>query len=314
MVSCEKAPSNNEIYVNQDIYELLLSSGHGYSLENQTISKTIDVDDIIKRCLPKTQHIDFFSYYNRGLLIVTTEDKMIEKLQVDRTLHYVNENKQLKKVVEFKAIYPGPFYLQNNYLFCCVFPYDELIAIDVDTGMILWRKASISNGIKPNQLHIDIEKDIYVLSYKEERNEIRIIDLSDNSDIRMLKGNILYFDHEGKKIYYNTDDQQHLFVYNYSNQEIEQIKIIKKKDRSDRDYKLSGMHFVSENDLILEYSRRWYPFTLKILFPGSDAYTTFYYYYNGKLTKEIIERYDILGIPEYEDTSRILSIRSLDQP
>jgi hypothetical protein len=88
VLSCKKNTlSDNEISLNQGAYELLFSSGYSYTLENQMALEKFDINNIASRRLPKTQHIDFFSYYNQGILFVTTEDTHSEKIPENRTLY-----------------------------------------------------------------------------------------------------------------------------------------------------------------------------------------------------------------------------------
>jgi hypothetical protein len=307
VLSCGKnILSDNEMNQNQDTYSLLFSSGHDYNLENQIALENFDINNFIDRRLPNTQHVDFFSYYSQGILFVTTEDKDSEKVQENRILYYLNENKQLKNMAQFKAIYPSSFYLQNNYLFCLT--YSELVAIDIEAGVILWRKEVISNGT-PSQLYVDIEKDIYILGYEKYGNEIKIINLSNNSDIKIFKGIIVCFDCENKKIYYKNDNKYQLFVYDYNSQETEQLKLVDKTNTPHKDYELYKVYFAAENKLILDYLLHQPVLVTKFLFPWADAYIDYHYYYTGKLNEKIIEKHDVFSIPEKENTSKIMSIR-----
>jgi hypothetical protein len=306
--SCEKETlSDDKMFLGKDLHEVLFASGRSYNLEAASIN--FDIRDIINRKLPRTQHIDYFGYYRTGILFVVTEDMDSEKVQENRILYYMDENKQLQEIVRFKAVYPGPFYLQNDYLFC--FSYPELIAIDIDAGVIHWRKElDVSSGA-PNQLYVDVDRGIYIMGYEKDKNEIKMINLADNSGIKIFKGIITCFDHANKDIFYRDSSHQ-LFVYNYDDRKTKKIEIIDKKSRPDNNYKLCSIYFVARDKLILDYSLHHSVLIPKLIFPWADPYIDYHFYYNGRLNEGLIEKYGLFSIPEKENTSQIISIRLFD--
>jgi hypothetical protein len=287
--SCHSQSSDAEIFVIDNKYEVLLSTGEDYIFDELTGKILLDVRKTIYDKLPKTREIYYFDLYNDGILSLTTEDDGEWYVTKDILCHYFphKEDKPLQ-VLNFSASFPrGAFYLNKDYLLCYCHP--ELIILDLAKGIEARRIKLDLLLAEPTNLYVDISDGICFYDYRSydymDKTVFYKLDYENSiKDISSFAGNILFFNDKESYIIYSDKGGSNYYRYNYKIGSIDKIAFFNKSGRRPEGL-LERMVpiFGDQNNFILEYKFRDSITVAKLIFPWSDPHINYYYHYYGTL-------------------------------
>jgi hypothetical protein len=304
--SCHNQSSDTEMFVNDNTYEVLLSTGEDYIFDGPRGKKLLDIRKQIYDKLPKTKEIYYFDIYNDGILSLTTEDEGEWYVTKDILCYYFphKEGRPLQ-ILNFSASFSrGAFYLSGDYLFC--YSHPELIMIDLAAGIEV-RRVELDLIGTPTTLYVDIVEGICFFDYRSYDYMKKMVFFKldyENSikDISSFEGNIVFFNDKEAYIIYSDKGGSNIYRYNYKLGSTDKIVFLNKTGRRPEG-SLERMVPISDdqNNFILEYKLRDSITIAKLIFPWSDPHINYYYHYYGTLIDNTMKSFKKVDFDNYTE-------------
>lgn len=294
------------------ICDLLLSSGtigKYYVYDNGKLNLKTDVRDIVKKSLPDIFLIQYFDFYNGGILVIANKHINNEISFDNLALYFITDHdEEPQKIMEININYNSLFYIYENLLFCYNLLDSKIIAIDIEKREILWEKELGDRDITVKNIFVDMELQICVLSshnyYIHDKIQDFIIIALDNPIVsKSFQGILLDVNITDKLIYY-FDYENGIVSYNYKNKNA--AELLRESEFPDvtQDMMINQLYVINKDEYIICFIRETKVFLVELLFPKSGASLPHYTYFTATLNDEKFEIMDQIkfGTNEFEHT------------
>lgn len=286
LASCHTRTGNDKAQYKGN-FELLFSSGKYCVYNNGKLNLKLQVNDTLKKLLPDNSIVEFYDLCDDGICVVISEYIDGEIIMDNLVIYLINfDNVTSKRIMEFDGFSYSQFFIQNKILFC-YFNW-ELIAIDIENKIVLWKKKLEPDIINVKNLFVDIESQFCIFSSSNyyldsNKKEFAIMHLDGLVPVKKFNGELLAVDIPQKSIYY-FDYDNNLASYNYETDQFTRFEIINiHASVVDQSMVLNRLYILGQDKYIFCYAKKRTVAVAKMIFPHSDSSFYDYIYFSATI-------------------------------